>query len=317
MNDLTRPKISISDFKNEIKASSLPSFSYLVANHLPEILPYSKKSIIAGIVHPDGYGISQSFDESVQFQIAVENEDKPNLVTILFTGISPEEESITLITSPNWIPGPNSRFPTNAGDLTVAPTLCEKAVGHWRCGVHVGTDKNFAAQKYLGFSFLAVGNTISSKLALHGQVMMNGYEVDAASSYPAEVNVVADFSETGKEFEFSVGEGEKKRVFVKNQRTGGVLLQFEPPFKDVPSLIVSPALKIDDFPPERNQPDIVKIPHIVVEHITATEALVRAGMVDTLSCSGSEMECSADSIFEPIGFSFFAVAPTGDEANGN
>lgn len=104
---------------------------------------------------------------------------------------------------------------------------------------------------------------------------------------------------------------------IKNQRTGGVLLKFDPAFKDIPSVIVSPRLPKESTL-SRHSLDVVQMPHVVVEvstfgqcciifqdlpsfllffvkivlilslclnnqHVTKSEALVRAGLLNTLS----------------------------------
>ena len=58
--------------------------------------------------------------------------------------------------------------------------------------------------------------------------------------------------------------GDVAKFNIKNQRTGGVLLKFDPPFKDIPSIIVSPRLS-KEATLSRYSLDVVQIPHVVVE----------------------------------------------------
>lgn len=308
MDDPTRPKIAVTDFKNDMEETDLTSFSFLVASGLS-----NSKTMIAGIVHPDGYPIHTSFDQEVGFEIAFEKEHKPNIVTVslkghLFTN------RVKLLVSPLWFPGSGTLYPTNAGDVTVATSGCEKKEANWKCDVHIGTTGNIVAQRHLGFSFLAMEEeSASSDTALHGHIMMSGYKInDIASKYSDGVIPTAEFLEQGRNFSVMAGEGDLAKINIRNLRTGGILLKFDPPFQDIPSLIVSPRLESDDDSPARYGTDMMKIPSAVVEHVTEKEALIRVGMVNTynLGVAAKEEVCTRmDNTYQTWSLKYNEIGP--------
>ena len=85
-----------------------------------------------------------------------------------------------------------------------------------------------------------------------------------------------------------------RKINIKNHRTGGVLLKFDPPFEDIPSLIVSPQLSKQDTL-SRISTDVVRLPHVVVEHLTEEGALIRVGLLDTFSVGVSSTTNSCSS----------------------
>ena len=231
MNDPTRPKIAITDFKNDIQEADLPSFSFLVANKIHAGLGKAG-SIVAGAVHPAGYPLS-SLTQKAKFEISVENSDTPNHVTVFLRDVS-DYENINLLVSPLWFPDAGALYPRHVGDITVAASSCielESDAG-WKCGVFVGTAGNLVAPTHLGFSFLAVGDkkyvttetpsaapSVGDGLPIppsanettyheHGQVVMSGYAVDhTASKLSNGVQARASFSDNTQSFTVHGGEG--------------------------------------------------------------------------------------------------------------
>lgn len=65
----------------------------------------------------------------------------------------------------------------------------------------------------------------------------------------------------------SVCLGDLVEINVSDQVTGGIRLAFDPPFKDIPSIIVSPIIdKTASL--SRHATDVLSLPSTVVEHVT-------------------------------------------------
>lgn len=65
----------------------------------------------------------------------------------------------------------------------------------------------------------------------------------------------------------SVCLGDLTEININDQVTGGVRLTFNPPFKDIPSIIVSPVVG-REASLSRHATDILNLPSTVVEHVT-------------------------------------------------
>lgn len=160
------------------------------------------------------YGVGY---QNVQFRVVAEEEDNPNLVTLI-PNITMDNKHVQLLTAPMWLPSSNSRFPANAGDVATASGPCVKDENgpkkqwKWKCRVHLGVEESEAARKHLGFSFLAIGSNVSSDVALSGSVeMRDGYKVDSDSSTLSPgVTAHESFTDSpGGNFSFYAGEGAK------------------------------------------------------------------------------------------------------------
>ena len=97
----------------------------------------------------------------------------------------------------------------------VAASSCEKntAGTEWKCAAHIGAEGNPAADKHLGFSFMAFGSNLSMASAVHGQVKMSSndkYEVDPTlTKLNGGVTATAMFSASGKQFTVMAGDGKQ------------------------------------------------------------------------------------------------------------
>ena len=144
----------------------------------------------------------------MRYQAVDEDEGKPNIVTLILKDISENNDHVTLLTAPMWLPSSNARFPDNAGDIATASGPCLKEENIWKCSVHVGAVESVAAQKHLGFSFLAIGDQVNAEFGLSGSVTMNSYNVDENKTVLSNgVTAVASFSSSPKDFSFYAGEG--------------------------------------------------------------------------------------------------------------
>ena len=144
----------------------------------------------------------------MRYQVVDEEEDKPNIATLILNDISGNNDHVTLLTAPMWLPSSNARFPDNAGDIATASGPCLKEENIWKCSVHIGAVESVAARKHLGFSFLAIGDQVNAEFGLSGSVTMNSYNVDETKTVVSEgVTAIASFSSSSRDFSFYAGEG--------------------------------------------------------------------------------------------------------------
>ena len=162
MDDTSRPKLVVTDFKNDVSESDLQPFGMLVLNELDDEARkhYGLQGrYIRGIFHPGGYDVT--FSQEAEYEVEFEDSAKPSLATVILKGLS--SSHVTLLASPIWFPGAGEgKYPNNAGDVAIATSPCEAQTNvnstDWRCYVHVGSEGNSNAAKHLGFSFMAIGS---------------------------------------------------------------------------------------------------------------------------------------------------------------
>jgi hypothetical protein len=319
------------------------NFAYLTADSLPD-----ESKFIVGVVHPQGYALNKVFGEDLGFTVSQETDRK---FVVSFT--NSYDEPPTFVVFPLWLPSRRDRFPENIGEVVVGTRSCTKDA----CKVVVGAEQSGTendilvsqdVNRFLGFSFLAMFGPSAAEGVIHGVVSVGpgdddkkeqkGHHYKATAvfnekkvtySYGSENRCYKNSTELLVDLSMFVGlqkglddfaEDEYKKsctVVVQNQVVGGVLITFDPPFMDIPSVIISPLVgdeDEDDFKrnSEKSQEfdgkkeknlETFRIPTAVVEHITEKSVFIKTGMIDTLSKGDSKY------IYKPTPFHFVAVGP--------
>ena len=223
MDDASRPKLAVTDFKNDVSESDLQPFSMLVSNELNDEAKewYGLQGrFIRGIVHPDSSDVC--FSQESDYEVEYEDSKKPNLATVILKGFSSTSSHVSLLVSPIWFPSASGKYATNAGDVAIATSPCEATNNvnstDWKCYVHVGSEGNSNAEEHLGFSFIALGLSDDDKaskgkmpIGYYGTVVVNkdngSYDVDTSKSKTSKGVTPSRAFIGGKSFNVMVGEG--------------------------------------------------------------------------------------------------------------
>jgi hypothetical protein len=259
----------------------LESFSYLAADDLPANVTYT-----AGVVHPQGYRTNREFGSDLIFEIS-QGSDTEFIVTFMQEFM----EVPTCLAFPLWFPK-DGVYPAKMGEVMLASRFCDKK----ECMLQVGTpsEDGVPEDKNLGFSFIAFDGALKDAGIVHGNVgSYRGEQGEVGNDF-----VVAD-SFVGNNFNAS--------------RYGqfGILIQFHQKFLDIPSVIVTPRIgtfenlsgeyivnvNIVDGGPPKNKVEY-EVPAVYVEHVTTSQVMIRAFIVNTGETPSSQ-----------IAFSFVAVGP--------
>lgn len=302
--EITKSKFIIQDFKDsEINKNELQKFSFLSAENLPAEAAY-----IAGIVHPDGYPVNQSFeDNNIGFRVKMDDERNFRIVFSDDSMANP-----TFIAFPMWFPGFAREEPTRIGDVVIATKKCESG----ECSVRTGSKLGLSSENNLGFSFLALsGDLVTDDVSgiVHGVVTITENHsnlkplIDDAKSMGQGFEAEASFSD-GSFKDYVLGGEENENIMEFKGYRGGILIKFTKPFRGLPAVIVNPIIgdKILDLNEELV--DRVAMPYAVVETITEETAFVKVNYVDS---TGTDWPNG--NTYEALSFHIVAVGPQRDE----
>lgn len=251
---------------------NLPQFSFLTVDTLKS---YGTK-IRAGVLSHTGM-MSNPISRR-DFDIALtENEVRVKFAKATSTGIP------TVVAFPNWF-SEGSKFPRNEVDLA----FVLDSIGPTNFKIRSAGSTGMAEQRRLGFNFVVIGSEMPQKNVKHGVVFeCTSFQGWFISSIHGASVVAGGECSSPEVTEFQPG-----AVGVVDR---GVKVQFDYPFYDIPSVIVTP------YMPEW---DGTGVPRCMVETITESFTrvkcvLIKSGGVNT---------------YQPIPFSFVAVGTPSHES---
>ncbi|KAL3778773.1 hypothetical protein HJC23_002679 [Cyclotella cryptica] len=295
--DSSESVIAVTNFKEDLLVSDLHSFMFMTTDSLP-----TDQKVITGVVHAQGYPLNGYFGNDIGFDIS-QDSDREFIITFSKDmDIAP-----TFVTFPYWSTNVGNVYPKNVGQVAVTPRKCTRR----QCSLVVGSkesEEESKSEKYLGFSFIAVdGNFTESQSIVHGVVELEGSAPWGISNLGSSLGFTASavFKRVGNIVYAMTDGNADKIVTVTDQWVGGVLITFEKPFLDIPSVSVSAHVGSENEPIQRHAEDEVKLPSVIVEHVNRRQLFVKAGIINTLGVGTTLRE-----IYKPLTFHFVAVGPT-------
>lgn len=306
-NDLNVGKIAI--FANGvIPTDRLLHFSYLSVTNLPGNSDY-----VSGLVHPQGYPLNAQFGIDPGYEVRQLSDSEYHIVfTEEFSANRP-----TILVFPQWLPFESAQVPTTSGQVAIATndiskngfkvTAGAQTTELLFCDTGTGLEINPVEEEtdqFLGFSFLAIDQELSNPGLVHGNIGVNPTSGVIDNQSGQGFNATSTLVETTVKYDplFDDGEdGVDVPAF-----GGGVLVEFDEEFLDIPSVIATPLtnIAISDF--RINTCDgidntwfgqILEIilsdqindnvllftePVVVVEHVTRKQALIKVGVINTI-----------------------------------
>jgi len=338
---------SFDSSRAESSRSQLNTFGYITADNLGD------DGIVAGVVHPQGYAVNREFGVDPRFLIDMQND---HTFYVNLPGSS--NINVTFVVFPMWFPSTSKRYPKNSGEIAIGINSCTSDATGARCSVSVGakqskieylgasnnfTDDGIRTDQFLGFSFLAINDGFNRAGLVHGVIEITP---GSCGSYPTVTmasgsNSSSGFSVTGQwscpaqSYPVSIGNVEIpaggtaydiSANVATTQVTGGVLIEFDLPFSELPAVFASisdvnvrfenkqiiggkvfssPIFdRLFDF-----EAELVKGPSVVVEHVNERQVFIKAGMVDTCGKQNNPTDTTPLEIYEPKSFHFIAAGP--------
>jgi len=326
-------------------ASDLSDFTFLSADNLPDV-----PEIIAGVVHSQGYILNRIFGKKPGFMVL---QERDRSFRIRFSAHFAQPP--TVIAFPIVFPPPKS--PKETGTilppeniqvaLTKEPMESEFFV---HAGVANGTSMQQQAKQFLGFSFLAIEGAMASGIAhnssigiVHGVITVSpedntiafagpGFTATALFNEETINNAVVMIENKLCKFDagpFAILAGIAGANLLKcgnrtvttndpgDQIVGGVLIDFNNFFADIPAVIATPIW--DGVIPGESGFELNReqsVPSAFVKHITCESTFIKSyAFVETIYHQIDDTptvlgftECVVSCAY-PLSFHFVAVGP--------